>query len=73
MSTYYYYYYIITIASQLGQLSLASLRGRLTAYQLRSFFFFFIVQTLSFIHCTCNFICGLSDVIIKTFSSVRLG
>ena len=33
-----------------------------------SFFFFFIVQTLSFMHCTCNFICGLSDVIIKTFS-----
>ena len=32
------------------------------------FFFFFIVQTLSFMHCTCNFICGLSDVIIKTFS-----
>ena len=31
-------------------------------------FFFFIVQTLSFMHCTCNFICGLSDVIIKTFS-----
>ena len=33
-----------------------------------SFFFFFIVQTLSFMHCTCNFICGLSDVIINTFS-----
>ena len=33
-----------------------------------SLFFFFIVQTLSFMHCTCNFICGLSDVIIKTFS-----
>ena len=32
------------------------------------FFFFFIVRTLSFMHCTCNFICGLSDVIIKTFS-----
>jgi len=31
-------------------------------------FFFFIEQTLSFMHCTCNFICGLSDVIIKTFS-----
>jgi len=31
-------------------------------------FFFFIVQTLSFMHCTWNFICGLSDVIIKTFS-----
>ena len=28
----------------------------------------FIVQTLSFMHCACNFICGLSDVIIKTFS-----
>jgi len=27
-----------------------------------------IVQTLSFMHCTCNFIGGLSDVIIKTFS-----
>jgi len=34
-------------------------------------FFFFIVQTLSFMHCTCNFICGLSDVIIKTFSQSR--
>ena len=33
-----------------------------------SSFFFFIVQTLSFMHCTCNFICGSSDVIIKTFS-----
>ena len=33
-----------------------------------SFFYFFIVQTLSFMHCTCNLICGLSDVIIKTFS-----
>jgi len=33
-----------------------------------SFFFFFIVQTLSFMHCTCNFICSLSDVIIKTVS-----
>ena len=31
-------------------------------------FSFFIVQTLSFMHCTCNFIFGLSDVIIKTFS-----
>ena len=28
----------------------------------------FIVQTLSFMNCSCNFICGLSDVIIKTFS-----
>ena len=28
----------------------------------------FIVQTLSFMHCTYNFICGLSDVIIKTSS-----
>jgi len=28
----------------------------------------FIVQTLSFMHCTCNFVCGLSDVIIKTLS-----
>ena len=35
---------------------------------LTAVFFFFIVQTLSFMHCTCNFICGLSDVIIKTFS-----
>ena len=34
----------------------------------RPSFFFFIVQTLSFMHCTCNFIRGLSDVIIKTFS-----
>ena len=30
----------------------------------------FIVQTLSFMHCTCNFICGLSDVIIKTLSQL---
>ena len=30
------------------------------------------MQTLSFMHLTCNFICGLSDVIIKTFSSVGL-
>ena len=28
----------------------------------------FIVQTLSFMNCSCNFICGLSDVIIKIFS-----
>ena len=28
----------------------------------------FIVQTLSFMNCSCNFICGLSDVITKTFS-----
>jgi len=28
----------------------------------------FAVQIITFMHSHCNFICGLSDVIIKTFS-----
>jgi len=32
------------------------------------FFLLYCTDYHLFMHCTCNFICGLSDVIIKTFS-----
>jgi len=56
----------IRITNRIESIRIANWNALMWMLTVGLVFFFFIVQTLSFMHCTCNFICGLPDVIIKT-------